>query len=154
MPKAQRDKQTATQCSSPLQWPCGCERKLCQLSETGQITVICPFIIPISDSWHFQKAQLAFSAPNKTLQMWAALTLHPSSLSLNLLRQFSVTNSLESWLCHSVSQVMRHAFEGDTGGSSCNESIHGKKDLRLKYLLLTWDANSLPLNYTRNSDTT
>ncbi len=100
-------KQTATQCSSPLQRPCGCEHELCQLSETGQITVICPFIIPISDSWHFQKTQLAFSSPDKTLQMWAAMTLDPTSFSLNLLRQFSVTNSPESQICHWVRWSVR-----------------------------------------------
>lgn len=125
--KAQSDKQTATRSSSPLWWPCGCE---CCVSCLRQARSLCYLPLYHPHFWQltlFRKPQLAFSPTNKTLQMWAALTLDPSSLSFHLLRQFSVTNSPESRLSHSVSQVMRRAFERDARRSSCNESIHGRR---------------------------
>ncbi len=62
----------------------------------------------------------------------------------------TVFGNKQPWVTDmSLSQV-KCAFEGDAGGSSCNE----KKDLRLKCLLLTWDANGLPLNNALDGDTT
>lgn len=97
-----------------------CLWALCQLSETGQITVLSnPLSSLFLTADTFWKPHLAFSPPNKTLQMRAALTPWPLK---PFLPSWMVTNSPESRLWRSVSQMMRPAYERR---SSCNESIHG-----------------------------